>query len=101
APPPTLSSISPGVLTAGSGATDVTLSGSGFIHRTKVMLDGEPVTSNVTSSTSIRATLPSRALAEPRTLSLVVVNDPPGGGTSQPRTLEVVAPLNVVSATST
>ncbi|WP_373049453.1 IPT/TIG domain-containing protein [Vulgatibacter sp.] len=97
-PVPTLNSVAPDHVTRGAGSTLLTLSGTGFFLDSRVVMDGEEVNSNYTSPTSMQVNVPATAFATVRTISFQVVNDPPGGGSSNAATFKVVAPINLVGA---
>lgn len=100
--PPGLNSINPSSVTAGSGALEITLNGTGFVSRSEVLLNDEPLPNPTTSSpTSIKVTVPASAVASPGTLSIKVRTPPPGGGTSPPVLLQVVPPVDVIDAYAT
>jgi len=96
---PKINSVSPQVITAGEGDTVVTISGEGFNPRSELLIDGEPAGEfTVASAVSIQTTLSAARLASIGNVRFQVVTSPPGGGTSNEIQLQIVAPINVVSA---
>ena len=81
-PSPVATSVSPSFVIVGAPATAVTVSGSGFLPTSKVLLGSSALPTTYTSATSLGATIPASALAAAATLSLSVSNPAPGGGTS-------------------
>lgn len=102
-PTPSLSSLSPSQVSAGSPSTSVDLTGSGFVQGlTTATVDGNPITVSYRSATELQATLPAAALSAAGEHTFVVANPSPGGGASAGATLTVVdaAPMSSSSATS-
>ena len=92
-PIPVLNSISPSSIPASSGDTTVTLTGTGFVPDSQVILAGyPPFPTSYVSATQLRVLLPAAFLAIPNgaTAQLSVKNPIPGGGTSQGLTLTIV-----------
>ena len=79
-PQPTLSSLSPASVTAGSGAFTLTLNGTNFIPASVVQVNGSNRTTTFVSSTRLTATIPATDVASAAALSVSVVNPGPGGG---------------------
>jgi hypothetical protein len=93
-PSPTVSSISPSSVPAGSGATTVTITGTGFVSTSRVTVDGTALASSavtVAGATSISAVVPAADLSTAGSLAIVVSNPAPGGGSSGSVTLTVAA----------
>jgi hypothetical protein len=88
-PVPTLTAVSPTSLYALSGATTITLTGTGFVNGSQVQVNGAAIPVTASTPTSLTATVPAAVLASPGTLSVTVFNPAPGGGTSAPQTLGV------------
>lgn len=89
-PEPVLTLVNPNSAAAGSGSTQITLTGSNFMPASSVVLNGSTTLSTVYESpTSLTATIPSANLESAGTLSLSVSNPPPGGGTSSAATFMV------------
>jgi hypothetical protein len=79
-PQPTLSSLSPGSVIAGSGGFTLTLNGTNFIPGSVVQVNGSNRTTTFVSSTQLTATIPAGDVASAGNLSVSVVNPGPGGG---------------------
>jgi len=88
-PAPTLTGLSTNAIYAGSGATAVTLTGTGFVAASVVSINGSTVSSTFNSATSLGTTVPASLLATPTTLTFTVTNPAPGGGTSGTQTITV------------
>lgn len=86
---PSITSLSPSSLPAGSASTAITVNGANFAPDAQVWVDGALVGTTFVSGTQLTAMLPAAALAAPGTLSLTVQN--PGGGTSAPAAFIVTA----------
>ena len=81
-PAPVIESVDPRSVPAGSVALGLSIEGSGFIPGvTTVRLDGDRLEATVTE-TSIDAVVPADLFAVPETLSGLVLNPEPGGGTA-------------------
>lgn len=82
---PTITSLSPASVPAGSPATVVTITGSDFLPdgRTTVTVDGTSYAVTYISGTQISITLPESALLTVGARQIVVANAAPTGGTAQ------------------
>jgi hypothetical protein len=89
-PAPTISSISPATVFALSGATLLTVTGSGFTAQSTLSVNGSALPATVVSSTEFTATMSALKLAQPAAFNLVVSNPAPGGGASAPATFTVL-----------
>jgi len=99
-PAPTIVSIAPGSLVAGSSSEAVTVTGSGFISTSAINLNGNALTTIYVSSTSLQTTVPASAIAADGTVKFTVTNPAPGGGTSQAENYAISVPTPVVAALS-
>ncbi len=82
-PVPVLTSASPGTIAAGGAAgTVITLTGSGFVSSSSVQVNGNSHAATFVGSGQITLALTAAEQASPGTLSIVVMNAAPGGGTS-------------------
>ena len=79
-PQPTLTSLSPSGVTAGSGSFTLTLNGTNFIPTSVVQVNGSNRTTTFVSGTRLTATIPASDVASASALSVSVVNPGPGGG---------------------
>ncbi|WP_263366365.1 beta strand repeat-containing protein [Edaphobacter bradus] len=86
---PTLSSISPAAILAGSTDTTVTVNGTGFTSATTVLLNGSPISTSVSSNTQLTALVPSSSLTTLGWAAISVSTPTPGGGVS------TVLPLSI------
>ncbi|MCC7054344.1 MAG: IPT/TIG domain-containing protein [Gemmatimonadaceae bacterium] len=82
APRPRAVSLGPEMVAMGSGATTVTLTGSGFTPQSRLLVAEVPRTMDFVSSTSLRFTMTEVELSSLTGYSVTVTNAPPGGGTS-------------------
>lgn len=84
---PTITSIWPSSIQAGSAATTITIRGTNFYKATTVKVTGTTapattITPTILSSTAMLAVLPAAVLANPDTLSVTAVNPAPAGASS-------------------
>jgi hypothetical protein len=100
-PVPVLTSVSPTTLYALSGATPITLTGTGFVAASVVQVNGAPATITAQSATSMTATVPAAMLAAPGTITVSVTNPAPGGGTSATSTISVGCNISSASVVLT
>ncbi|ABF39337.1 Protein of unknown function DUF11 [Candidatus Koribacter versatilis Ellin345] len=91
---PTITSISPAAIQAGSGTTMVTVTGTGFSTAASILIDGTALATTVLSSTQATAMVPSTKLASLGWSKINVSNPAPGGGVSY------VLPLSVFKVLS-
>lgn len=90
-PLPTITSVSPsGIAVGGSGAV-VTITGSGFLPTSIVLVNNVWHQAVYVSPTTIRVVLTSVDIASVGTRGITVFNAPPGGGTSNVKNLSVTA----------
>ncbi len=81
-PSPTVASLSPSAGSTGSGATQITVMGSGFSIASQVTFNGTATSTTYVDSNNLQATLSSGQLTAPGTIAVAVMNPAPGGGTS-------------------
>jgi len=81
-PAPSASSLTPSSVAAGSGPTDVVVTGIGFFITSQITFDGAPAATTYQDATHLKATLTAAQIATAGALSVRVVNSTPGGGTS-------------------
>lgn len=96
-PVPVLQSLSPAAALQGGGAQIVSLLGTDFAPGATAEWDGVAVPSVRVSASQVDVTLSSAQLASSGVYPLVVRNPPPAGGSSQPRSFEVRAPVPTLS----
>jgi hypothetical protein len=98
-PVPTLISIFPVSVLAGSGDTTVAVTGAGFVRSSVVAFNGQALATNYVSSTSLTVLVPSSQLSLPGTDTISVTTPAPAGGTSsaaQFTITQVVSAANLV-----
>jgi hypothetical protein len=97
-PVPSLASISPATVYAGTASQTVTVSGSGFVTGSDARFDGASRATTVANNSTLTFTLSAGDLAGVGTHAITVVNSTPGGGTSNSLTLNVLAPPTLTPA---
>jgi hypothetical protein len=90
--PPTLTSVSPSSIVAGSPDTVVTLTGTNYVSGSLVKSNGVVLATTYVSPTSLTATVSSAQLAYTGTLAISVANPAPGGGTSGSKSVSLTPP---------
>jgi hypothetical protein len=90
-PAPTLTSISPNSITAGSPDTTIALTGSSFVNGSTADFNGTAITTTFVSATQLTAVIPASDLATGGTDMITVVTAGPGGGASAAQTFTVSA----------
>jgi len=96
-PAPTISSISPATAFALSGATPLTVTGSGFTPESTLTVNGSAFPATPVGTTQLTATLSAHMVAQPAAFNLVVSDPAPGGGTSSAATFTVLAQGSVTA----
>ncbi|MBI3995174.1 MAG: Ig-like domain-containing protein, partial [Nitrospirae bacterium] len=81
-PIPSLTSISPGSVVAGSGAVTVTLNGGNFIPSSSVNFGSTVLTPVFIGNTQLQVNIPAAAVATAVVVPITVINPAPGGGSS-------------------
>ena len=99
-PTPILTAVNPTQVMAGSGNTQITLTGSGFIAKSKAQFKGAALTTTYVSSTLLTAIVPALKLTTPGDFDITVNNPTPGGGTSTSFTFSVISPVPTLSSIS-
>jgi trimeric autotransporter adhesin len=79
---PSIASISPTSLQAGAANTALTVSGTGFVQNSQVLLNGAAQTTSFSSGTSLEITLTPAQTTQGGLVSVQVSNPTPGGGVS-------------------
>ncbi len=97
-PAPSATSLSPSTTAAGSGPTQVTVTGVGFFVTSQITFDNAPAATTFVDSTHVKATLSAAQLASATTISVRVVNPAPGGGTSSALPFTVANGVPTVSS---
>lgn len=97
-PTPTVTSISPTSVTAGSGDTKVTVNGTNFESSTTVTVGGTADVSTFVSSSQLVATVPASQLANAGHLQVIALNGSVSSGAGTAVSLEVDNPAPVISS---
>ena len=97
-PGATLTSLSPLSVLAGSAATTLQASGTGFVPGAKVVFGATDLTTTFTSSTALEATIPAGVLVNSGSVPIKVVNPAPGGGPSTTISFTIANPSASIQA---
>lgn len=89
-PFPFLEGIEPVRAAAGTPGVRLTLSGSGFTPRSRVLWNGRDRATTFAGPGELRAVIPAEDLARPGEAAVTVFTPPPGGGTSGERFFSVM-----------
>jgi uncharacterized repeat protein (TIGR01451 family) len=101
-PVPTITTLQPTSVTAGSGAITLTISGTNFINGSVASFNGAAKATSFISATQLAATLLATDVATAGAFPVIVTNQTPGGGTSNIITFTVnpvTAPPSTPQAT--
>jgi hypothetical protein len=90
-PNPTMGSISPSTIVAGSSDVALTVTGTNFISSSVVQFNGISLTTTYISTTSLSTTITLALIAAVGTANITVVNPTPGGGTTAIKTFTITA----------
>ncbi|MBS1811226.1 MAG: hypothetical protein JST84_23890 [Acidobacteria bacterium] len=91
-PAPTLTSLNPAAVVAGSAGFTLTLNGSGFVATSTAQVNSVNRTTTFVSSTQLTIPVTAADIANAGALNIVVVNAAPGGGTSGQQLLTINNP---------
>jgi hypothetical protein len=91
-PVPVITALTPASVAVGSPAFTLTLTGTGFVPRCVVRLNGVALPTTLVSATQVMAAVPASALTTVGNYPVTVTNPTPAGGTSAAATLAVTAP---------
>ena len=80
APPPVLTALAPASVSAGATDTVVTLTGTGFVARSSVEVNGAVVSSTLVDDQHLQLVFSAATLANGAVLHVIVATDAPGGG---------------------
>jgi trimeric autotransporter adhesin len=97
-PGPTVSSLAPATVIAGSAAFDLTVNGGGFVAGSIVEWDGDPRTTVFVSTSQVRASIAATDVEAAGTVQVRVVNATPGGGVSTELTFTIQNPVPSVAS---
>jgi hypothetical protein len=95
---PSLSSVNPQTVAAGSGAFSLTLFGQNFLSGSVVLWNGSTLQTNFVSSTQLTAAVPAFQVATPGFAAVSVIN--PGGGQSFSIGVTIAASLVTINTGS-
>ncbi len=95
---PTIASLSPSGAATGSGATQITITGSGFGVASEVTLNGTATSTTFVDTSHVQATLSAGQLAAAGSVAVAVTNPAPGGGTSGTLTFAISNPAPSVTS---
>jgi hypothetical protein len=102
-PVPSIASITPAIAIAGSGSVLLHVTGTGFVPASAIMVNGTPLTTNYTDTTTVTASIPAGSLNATGTLNIAVFNPQPNGGVSNVVLLPIYSPgpsIATISPTS-
>lgn len=99
-PVPSLTSLTPLSLVAGSAASELSVAGDGFVAGAKVVFGTTDLATTVTGSTLAKATVPASLLATSGSFPVKVVNPVPGGGASTTLSFTVSNPNVAITGIS-
>ena len=91
----------PDAVAPGHGAFTLTLNGTGFVPHSTVYWNGSKRTTQVVSSTRLKAKITAEDVSKIGTGSVTVVNPSPGGGTSSVVFLPIRKPASAVALAPT
>ena len=95
-PTPGINQLVPAEVEQGTGSQSLAIAGSDFVATSVVRVNGADRPTTFTSNLAISAVLSAADIGPAATLQIVVVNPPPGGGTSNVAQLVVRAHANPV-----
>ncbi|HLJ15033.1 MAG TPA: hypothetical protein VKV15_11090 [Bryobacteraceae bacterium] len=87
-PGPTITSLGPGMVTAGGSAFTLTVTGAGFAPDATVQWNGSALTTTFVSATQVTAAVPANLIAATGTATITVIS---GGGTSSALTISIAS----------
>lgn len=99
-PVPTLVSIDPTVVTAGSAGLTLTLNGTGYLAASLVQVNGVNRATTFVNGTKLTVNLTAADIANAGALNVAVVNAAPGGGTTAQQTLTINNPVPTLTSLS-
>lgn len=96
-PLPVVDSLGSTEALVGSDSLVLAIYGSGFVPDSEARVEGEARATDLVAPGVLQVVIDSTDLGEPALLQVVVSNEEPGGGSSQPATLEIVNPTPLIS----
>ncbi len=98
--PVAIASLAPASAVAGGAAFVLTVTGSNFTAQSTVLWNGRPQATTYDSSTQLTASIGAAQLSSASMVAVTVLNDAAAGGTSNPVTFTILAPLPAPTLTS-
>lgn len=98
-PVPSITSLQPSSVAAGSTGFPLTVNGSGFVTGSVVRWNGSDRTTSFVNNGQVTAQIPSTDVAAAGSAQVTVFTPSPGGGTSNPATFNITGPAFVISTT--
>lgn len=95
---PTITSITPTTVNAGSPQISLTVNGTGFLTTSVVQVAGVSEPTTYVSATQLNATVPGSQLASGTQLSVAVVNGSSSSGSGTPVNLQVTNPAPTITS---
>jgi len=99
-PSPTITSLSPAQVAAGTGAFTLTVNGSGFVSSSVVKWNGAARPTTLANG-ALTASITAADITSPGTAQITVSSPSPGGGTSGALTFTIVKPPTLTVSAST
>ncbi len=97
-PTPKITGLNPTTAVAGGSPLSLTVNGSGFVTGSVVHWNGSLRPTSYVSGTQLTAAITAVDIGTPGTASISVVNQAPGGGTSNEMSLPIVNPVPILSS---
>jgi hypothetical protein len=86
---PTITSLNPATVPAGSPDRALTITGTGFVSTSTARSNGVLLMTTYVTPTTLSAVVPSSHLINPGSVAITVTNPAPGGGTSAAKSLVI------------
>jgi Divergent InlB B-repeat domain/WD40-like Beta Propeller Repeat len=99
-PIPQITSLSPSGVFTGSGSFTLSITGSNFVSQSAVNVNGSARQTVFVNATSLQVSILASDVSNAGTLQVVVVNPPPGGGTSNAFPVNVRNPVPGIASLS-
>jgi hypothetical protein len=99
-PIPKITSLSPNTALAGGSDFTLTVTGTGFVSQSVVIVNGANQSTSFINGTFLQATITAAEISSVGSLQVAVLNPAPGGGASNPVTLAVTNPPPVLISLS-
>ncbi|HEX4945114.1 MAG TPA: hypothetical protein VFZ34_00435 [Blastocatellia bacterium] len=99
-PVPTLTSLGPATVVAGSAGFTLMVNGTNFNASSVVQVGGTNRATTFVSDTKLTVAMTQAEIANAGTLNITVVNPAPGGGTTAPQTLTITNPAPTLTSLS-